>query len=60
MPGRMTRNSDGVIVLIHPCEICGKHAPWGFGNLWACAEHRAQVEAQWVAESMAKSAEGLR
>lgn len=56
----MTRNADGVIVLIHPCEICGKHAPWGFGNLWACAEHRAQVEAQWVAESMAKSAEGLR
>ena len=24
MPGRMTRNSDGVIVLIHLCEICDK------------------------------------
>lgn len=56
----MTRNSDGVIVLIHLCEICDKPAHFGFGKAWACAEHRAQVEAQWVAESMAKSAEGLR
>ena len=60
MPGRMTRNSDGVIVLIHLCEICDKPAHFGFDKAWACAEHRAQVEAQWVAESMAKSAEGLR
>lgn len=44
MPGRMTRNTDGVIVPTHPCEICGKHAPWGFGNMWSCFEHRAEVE----------------
>lgn len=33
--------------LICTCDECGKMAHWGFGKLWACAEHRAQVEEKW-------------
>lgn len=56
MPGKMTQNADGITVLITSCEVCGKEAHWGFGGLWACAEHRAEVEAQWVTEAMNRSA----
>ena len=54
LPGTNTR------VLIATCETCGATANYGFGGLWACAEHRQQIEAQWVADGMRKSAEGDR
>ena len=44
MTGKMTKNADGVVVLIHECEICGKVAPFGFNNFWACRDHRREVE----------------
>jgi hypothetical protein len=60
MPGRIVKNKDGVAVLETSCEVCAAPACWGFGGLWACAEHRQQVEAQWVADGMALSSEGKR
>lgn len=56
MPGKMTPNADGVTVLITSCEVCGRVAHWGFGNAWSCNDHRAEIEARWVAESMNRSA----
>lgn len=47
-------------VLVATCDKCGKPANYGFGGSWACAEHRQQIEAQWVADGMRKSAEGER
>lgn len=44
-----------------PCRICGARGPFGFRPpgikaqrkanwiAWACADHRAEVEAQWLA-----------
>lgn len=37
----------------HPCEVCGRIAPFGFNNfrrapklaIFACREHRAEVQA---------------
>ena len=31
----MTRNADGVIVLIHPCEICASMRRGDSGTLWS-------------------------
>ena len=34
--------------LIATCDKCGARAHWGFGKMWACAAHRAEVEAEWM------------
>ncbi|KMO29900.1 hypothetical protein VQ03_28935 [Methylobacterium tarhaniae] len=43
---------------VEPCCRCGGQAPFGFRYsrdvaLWACAEHRAEVEAAWQASRKA-------
>ena len=49
----------------HPCVVCGAlYAPFGFGErdqrfgdsdeLWACREHRAEVDARAVAQGLVK------
>lgn len=60
MPEQWRKRKSGALVLIATCELCGKVAHWGFGGMWACAEHRQQVEARWVADGMGRSAEGMR
>lgn len=34
--------------LICTCDVCGKSAHLGYGKLWACFEHAAEVERRWV------------
>lgn len=62
MPVFQQRIHGGRIALIFRCEVCGADAAFGFGvgsirkaaemesgkelGLWACAEHRDEVEAQ--------------
>lgn len=46
----------------NPCCRCGGQAPFGFRYsrdvaLWACAEHRAEVEAEWRASRRAPARE---
>jgi len=36
--------------LIATCDKCGAMAHWGFGRMWACAAHRDEIEAEWVAK----------
>ena len=60
MTAVLRKINTGARVLVAACEACGKPANFGFGGLWACAEHRQQIEAQWVADGMRKSAEGAR
>lgn len=50
MTAVLRKISSGARVLVTTCETCGKPANFGFGGLWACAEHRQQIEAQWVAD----------
>lgn len=35
--------------LICTCDVCGKAAHLGYGRMWACFEHAAEVERRWVA-----------
>ena len=35
--------------LIATCDKCGAVAHWGFGRMWACAAHRTEIEAAWIA-----------
>ena len=41
------------------CAVCGKlYSPFGFGErLWACGEHRAQVDAQAVSQGLVSSSD---
>jgi hypothetical protein len=36
--------------VIATCDVCGAMAHWGFGPLWACVSHRAEVELAWESE----------
>jgi len=50
MPATWSRMSPGssVRVLVATCDICGCEAHFGFERMWACREHRAEVEASFV------------
>jgi len=31
------------------CAVCNeRNAAWGFGEMWACDRHRAEVQRGWV------------
>lgn len=36
--------------VIATCDVCQKMAHFGYGKMWACSTHRAEVEAMWIAE----------
>lgn len=60
MPARSVETSRGIRHMVFQCEVCGSSASFGFGvqlrralstgnvrycGLWACDQHRADVEA---------------
>src|SRR5574343_695889 len=36
--------------IVATCDKCWRMAHWGFGRMWACAAHRDEIEAEWVAK----------
>lgn len=50
MPASWRLLRTGTRVLIATCEVCGAEAWFGFGKLWACRVHAAEVEQTWKGE----------
>lgn len=47
MPEQQRKRTNGAVVLITTCEVCGKMAHNGFGPYWACAKHLTDVSKLW-------------